>query len=67
MESITFNDGVARRRCTLNMAAWTRHTDLKGLICHTNAGLQYTAVSHTDRIDVLGRLGIDRHRRRQFR
>ena len=24
----------------LNMAAWTRHTDLEGLICHTDAGSQ---------------------------
>jgi putative transposase len=24
----------------LNMAAWTRHTDLNGLICHTDAGSQ---------------------------
>jgi len=38
----------------LNMAAWTRHTDLNGLICHTDAGSQYTSVSYTDRIDELG-------------
>ena len=38
----------------LNMAAWTRHTDLEGLICHTDAGSQYTSVSYTDRIDELG-------------
>ena len=38
----------------LNMAAWTRHTDLNGLICHTDAGAQYTSVSYTDRIDELG-------------
>lgn len=38
----------------LNMAAWTRHTSLNGLICHTDAGSQYTSVSYTDRIDELG-------------
>ena len=38
----------------LNMAAWTRRTSLDGLICHTDAGSQYTSVSYTDRIDVLG-------------
>ena len=38
----------------LNMAAWTRHTKLDGLICHTDAGAQYTSVSYTDRIDELG-------------
>lgn len=35
----------------LDMAAWTRrHTTLQGLICHTDAGSQYTSVSYTDRI-----------------
>ena len=35
----------------LDMAAWTRrHTTLDGLICHTDAGSQYTSVSYTDRI-----------------
>ena len=38
----------------LNMAAWTRRTKLDGLICHTDAGSQYTSVSYTDRIDELG-------------
>jgi len=38
----------------LNMAAWARRTDLEGLICHTDAGSQYTSVSYTDRIDELG-------------
>lgn len=38
----------------LNMAAWTRRTRLDGLICHTDAGSQYTSVSYTDRIDELG-------------
>ena len=38
----------------LNMAAWTRRTRLDGLICHTDAGAQYTSISYTDRIDELG-------------
>ena len=38
----------------LNTAAWTRRTSLDGLICHTDAGSQYTSVSYTDRIDELG-------------
>ena len=39
----------------LNMAAWTRrHTTLDGLICHTDAGSQYTSVLYTDRIDEVG-------------
>ncbi len=39
----------------LNMAAWTRrHTNLDGLICHTDAGSQYTSIAYTDRIDEVG-------------
>jgi len=39
----------------LNMAAWTRrHTTLENLICHTDAGSQYTSVLYTDRIDEIG-------------
>jgi putative transposase len=35
----------------LNMAAWTRRgTDLAGLICHNDAGSQYTSIAHTDRL-----------------
>jgi len=35
----------------LNMAAWTRRgTDLAGLICHHDAGSQYTSVAHTDAV-----------------
>ena len=35
----------------LNMAAWTRRgTDLKGLICHHDAGSQYTSIAHTDAV-----------------
>ena len=39
----------------LNMAAWTRrHTTLAGLVCHTDAGSQYTSVSYTDRLAEIG-------------
>jgi len=35
----------------LDMAAWTRrHTSLKGLICHSDAGSQYTSIAYTDRL-----------------
>ena len=35
----------------LNMAAWTRRgVDLTGLICHHDAGSQYTSIAYTDRI-----------------
>lgn len=41
----------------LNMAAWTRRgTDLAGLICHNDAGSQYTSVAHTDVVAELGAL-----------
>jgi putative transposase len=39
----------------LNMAAWTRRsTDLAGLICHSDAGSQYTSIAHTQRLDDIG-------------
>ena len=39
----------------LNMAAWTRRgTDLDGLICHNDAGSQYTSIAHTDRVAEIG-------------
>ncbi len=39
----------------LNMAAWTRRgSDLTGLICHSDAGSQYTAIAYTDRLDEIG-------------
>ena len=37
------------------MAAWTRrHTTLDGLICHTDAGSQYTSIAYTERLDDIG-------------
>jgi len=39
----------------LNMAAWTRrHENLDGLICHTDAGSQYTSIAYTERIADIG-------------
>ena len=39
----------------LNMAAWTRRgTDLDGLICHHDAGSQYTSIAYTDRLADIG-------------
>lgn len=38
----------------LNMAAWTRRgIDLNGLICHHDAGSQYTSIAYTDRLGEL--------------
>jgi putative transposase len=38
----------------LNMAAWTRRgVDLDGLICHHDAGSQYTSIAYTDRLEEL--------------
>ena len=39
----------------LNMAAWSRRgRDLAGLICHSDAGSQYTSIAHTDRLADIG-------------
>lgn len=39
----------------LNMAAWTRRdSDLTGVICHSDAGSQYTSIAYTDRLDDIG-------------
>lgn len=36
----------------LNMAAWTRRgNDIDGVICHSDAGSQYTSITYTDRLD----------------
>jgi putative transposase len=38
----------------LNMAAWTRRgVDLAGLVCHHDAGSQYTSIAYTDAVDEL--------------
>jgi putative transposase len=39
----------------LIMAAWSwRGSDLAGLICHSDAGSQYTSIAYTDRLDDIG-------------
>jgi len=39
----------------LNMAAWTRSdVDLAGVICHSDAGSQYTSIAYTDRLEEVG-------------
>ena len=39
----------------LNMAAWTRRkTTLAGLVCHSDAGSQYTSVAYTDQLAEIG-------------
>jgi transposase InsO family protein len=52
----------------LNMAAWVRRgVKLDGLICHSDAGGQYTSIAYTDHLDDIGGCTLDRHRRRQLR
>ena len=39
----------------LNMAAWTRRgVDIDGVVCHSDAGSQYTSISYTDRLAEIG-------------
>ena len=39
----------------LNMAAWSRRgTALDGLVCHSDAGSQYTSIAYTDRLADIG-------------
>ncbi len=39
----------------LNMAAWTRrHRDLAGVVAHSDAGSQYTALTYTERLCEIG-------------
>ncbi len=39
----------------LNMAAWTRRgADIDGVICHSDAGSQYTSIAYTDRLAEVG-------------
>jgi putative transposase len=39
----------------LNMAAWTRRgVDLDGVVCHSDAGSQYTSIAYTDRLAEIG-------------
>lgn len=39
----------------LNMAAWTRRgVDIDGVVCHSDAGSQYTSIAYTDRLADIG-------------
>jgi putative transposase len=39
----------------LNMAAWTRRdSTFEGLVCHTDAGSQYTSIAYTERLSDVG-------------
>jgi putative transposase len=39
----------------LNMAAWVRRcVDLDGVICHSDAGSQYTSIAYTERLEEIG-------------
>jgi putative transposase len=39
----------------LNMAAWTRRAmNITGVICHSDAGSQYTSISYTERLEDIG-------------
>jgi putative transposase len=39
---------------SLEMARWSRGTRLDGLICHSDAGSQYTSIRYTERLDEIG-------------
>jgi transposase InsO family protein len=39
----------------LNMAAWVRRgADIDGVVCHSDAGSQYTSIAYTDRLEEIG-------------
>ena len=39
----------------LDMAAWVRrNVDLTGLVCHSDAGSQYTSIAYTERLTDIG-------------
>ena len=39
---------------SLEMARWARGTRLDGLVCHSDAGSQYTSIRYTERLDEIG-------------
>ena len=39
---------------SLEMARWARGTHLGGLVCHSDAGSQYTSIRYTERLDEIG-------------
>lgn len=38
----------------LNMASWHRGARLDGLVCHSDAGSQFTSIRYTERLDEIG-------------
>ena len=40
----------------LEMARWSRGTHLEGLVCHSDAGSQYTSIRYGERLAELGAL-----------
>jgi putative transposase len=38
----------------LEMARWSRGTTLEGLVCHSDAGSQFTSIRYTERLDEIG-------------
>ena len=36
---------------SLEMARWSRGTRLEGLVCHSDAGSQYTSIRYTERLN----------------
>ena len=39
---------------SIEMARWSRGTRLDGLVCHSDAGSQYTSIRYTERLDEIG-------------
>ena len=39
---------------SLDMARWNRGARLDGLVCHSDAGSQYTSIRYTERLDEIG-------------
>src|SRR3954451_158509 len=39
---------------SIEMARWSRGTRLDGLVCHSDAGSQYTSIHYTERLDEIG-------------
>jgi putative transposase len=39
---------------SIEMARWSRGQRLDGLICHSDAGSQYTSIRYTERLDEIG-------------
>lgn len=51
--ALTMGSGLVLE--ALNMAAWTRRgVDIDGVICHSDAGSQYTSIAYTDRLGEIG-------------